>query len=230
MADRGSKGSFNNHKSYRGDGDGSRYRSSRRDEPQVDVQEGHARNLSRQTGAQQLQGEVRDEAQEDGEIRAPESLNKTRPSPAFQAEHDKTQKIGTDALSDPMEVEKGLQIIQSLVEKAPVLEDDKVMNMDEFRAVFLEHGIDMDATDDLPDVSDGEIEEMLKEQEEGDNIQGEVEVGNDAEEKVQVEGEVGKKNGSRKRLFKPTLGTAVSTKMRIANALASPRKRAPNKT
>ncbi|KAH0857569.1 hypothetical protein HID58_085830, partial [Brassica napus] len=165
---------------------------------------------------------VRDEAQEDGEIRAPESLNKTRPSPAFQAEHDKTQKIGTDALSDPMEVEKGLQIIQSLVEKAPVLEDDKVMNMDEFRAVFLEHGIDMDATDDLPDVSDGEIEEMLKEQEEGDNIQGEVEVGNDAEEKVQVEGEVGKKNGSRKRLFKPTLGTAVSTKMRIANALASP--------
>ncbi|CDY40474.1 BnaC09g14320D [Brassica napus] len=107
-----------------------------------------------------------------------------------------------------MEVEKGLQIIQSLVEKAPVLEDDKVMNMDEFRAVFLEHGIDMDATDDLPDVSDGEIEEMLKEQEEGDNIQGEVEVGNDAEEKVQVEGEVGKKNGSRKRLFKPTLGTA----------------------
>ncbi|CAN6857101.1 unnamed protein product [Brassica oleracea] len=129
-----------------------------------------------------------------------------------------------------MEVEKWLQIIQSLVEKAPVLEDDKVMNMDEFRAVFLEHEIDMDATDDLPDVSDGEIEEMLKEQEEGDNIQGEVEVGNDAEEKVQVEGEVGKKNGSRKRLFKPTLGTAVSTKMRIANALASPRKRAPNKT
>ena len=216
MADRGSKGSFNNHKSYRGDGDGSRYRSSRRDEPQVDVQEGHARNLSRQTGAQQLQGEVRDEAQEEGEIRAPESLNKTLPSPAFQAELDKTQTIGTEALSDPMEVEKGLQIIQSLVEKAPVLEDDKVMNMD--------------ATDDLPDFSDGEIEEMLKEQEEGDNIQGEVEVGNDAEEKVQVEGEVGKKNGSRKRLFKPTLGTAVSTKMRIANALASPHKRAPNKT
>ncbi|KAF3500907.1 hypothetical protein F2Q69_00041145 [Brassica cretica] len=160
MADRGSKGSFNNHKSYRGDGDGSRYRSSQREEPQVDVQEGHARTL---TGVQQFQGEVREEAQEDGGIRAPEVINKTLPSQAFQAELDKTQTIGTEAISDPMEVEKGLQIIQGLVEKPPVLEDDKVMNMDEFRAVFLEHGINMDAADDLPDVSEGEIEE-------GDNI------------------------------------------------------------
>lgn len=38
-------------------------------------------------------------------------------------------------------------------------------------------------------------------------------------------GEDIKKQGSRKRLFKPTVNTAVSTKMRMATALASPRKR-----
>ncbi|WZZ46992.1 hypothetical protein YC2023_043251 [Brassica napus] len=107
-----------------------------------------------------------------------------------------------------MEVEKGLQMIQGLVEKQPVLEDDKVMNMDEFRAVFLEHVIDLDAADSLPDVSDSELEEMMKEHEEGDNTQRELEIGTNAEEKEQVDEVTGKKHASRKRLLKASLGTA----------------------
>lgn len=71
---------------------------------------------------------------------------------------------------------------------------------------------------------------MLKEQEGGEPLQDESERGNNEEEKLQVEGEAGKKQGVRKRLLKPTLSTAASTKMRIANGLVSPRKRAPAKT
>jgi len=156
-------------------------------------------------------------------------IDKILPSQEFHERLVKTQTLGTEAISDPMEVEKGLQMIQGLVEKQPVLEDDKVMNMDEFRAVFLEHGIDLDAADSLPDVSDSELEEMMKEQEEGDNTQRELEIGTNAEEKEQVDEVTGKKHASRKRLLKASLGTAVSTKMRIASALASPRKRAPTK-
>ncbi|KAH0864002.1 hypothetical protein HID58_081213 [Brassica napus] len=166
----------------------------------------------------------------DGEIRDPVVIDKILPSQEFHERLVKTQTLGTEAISDPMEVEKGLQMIQGLVEKQPVLEDDKVMNMDEFRAVFLEHGIDLDAADSLPDVSDSELEEMMKEQEEGDNTQRELDIGTNAEEKEQVDEVTGKKHASRKRLLKASLGTAVSTKMRIASALASPRKRAPTKT
>ncbi|KAG2292963.1 hypothetical protein Bca52824_039632 [Brassica carinata] len=228
-ADRGNKGSSNGHKGYRGDGEGSRYKSSRRDETKVDTQEGHGRTLSGHTGAQQVHGTVRSEAKEDGEIRDPVVIDKILPSQEFHEQLVKTQTLGTEAISDLMEVEKGLQMIQGLVEKQPVLEDDKVMNMDEFRAVFLEHGIDLDAADSLPDVSDSELEEMMKEQEEGDNTQRELEIGTNAEKKEQVDEVTGKKHASRKRLLKASLGTAVSTKMRIASALASPRKRAPTK-
>lgn len=42
--------------------------------------------------------------------------------------------------------------------------------------------------------------------------------------------DVAKKQELRKRLFKPTSSTAGSTKMRVFNALASPRKRAGDKT
>ncbi|XP_033133672.1 uncharacterized protein LOC117127435 [Brassica rapa] len=229
-ADRGNKGFSNGHKGYRGDGEGSRYISSRRDETQVEAHEGHVRAVSGQTGALQVHDTVRSEAKEDGEISEPVVVDKTLPSQEFHEQLVKTQTLGTEAISDPMEVEKGLQMIQDLVEKQPVLEDDKVMNMDEFRAVFLEHGIDLDAADDLPDVSDSELEEMMKEQEEGDTTQREMDIGTNAEEKEQVDEATGKKHVSRKRQLKVPLGTAVSTKMRIASALASPRKRAPIKT
>ncbi|CDY58707.1 hypothetical protein HID58_047048 [Brassica napus] len=50
------------------------------------------------------------------------------------------------------------------------------------------------------------------------------------EEKGPGGGDAVKKQGLRKRLFKPMLSTAGSTKMRVFNALASPCKRAGAKT
>lgn len=104
--------------------------------------------------------------------------------------------------------------------------------MDEIRAVFLEHGVDMDAVDDLPECSEGEIEEALRELEQasGEETRKDGEVANVKDEKDMAEGDVGKKHRTRKSLFKPTISTAVSTKMRIAKALVSPRKRAAGKT
>ena len=114
-------------------------------------------------------------------------------------------------------------MIKSLVAEPPVLEEDKVMDMDECKAIFLEHGIDKDAADDLQDCSEGEFEEMLKEQEDGEAIQVGLEIGNSEEEKETVAGEAVKRQGTRKRLFKPS--TTGSTEMRIDYALVSPRKR-----
>ncbi|KAG2287325.1 hypothetical protein Bca52824_046929 [Brassica carinata] len=109
---------------------------------------------------------------------------------------------------------------ERLVENTTGVEEDRVMDMDEIRAVFLEHGIDMDAADDLQDGSNGEFEKAVLEleQENGENAH-----------KVTEDGELMKRQGTRKRLFKTTTGTAVSTKMRIASALVSPCKRGANK-
>ncbi|CAN6995473.1 unnamed protein product [Brassica oleracea var. botrytis] len=90
----------------------------------------------------------------------------------------------------------------------------------------------MDAVDDLPECSEGEMEEALRELEQasGEETRKDGEVANVEDEKDMAEGDVGKKHRTRKSLFKPTISTAVSTKMRIAKALVSPRKRAAGKT
>nr|VDC94558.1 unnamed protein product [Brassica oleracea] len=72
--------------------------------------------------------------------------------------------------------------------------------MDECRAICLEHGIDMDAAADLPDCSDGEFEEMLKEQDDEEAIPADLENENMEVEKAHVKGDV-KKQGTRKRLL-----------------------------
>ncbi|KAH0906312.1 hypothetical protein HID58_038139 [Brassica napus] len=104
------------------------------------------------------------------------------------------------------------------------------MEMDEVKAIFLEHEIDMDAADDLPDISEEEAEGMLmgQEQEEAPAHEGEAQVLVKADKDATAE-ELAKKQGTRKRLFKPKVATAGSTKMRIASALVSPRKRAAAK-
>lgn len=165
------------------------------------------------------------EAQEESEIKAAEVSNQQLPSQTFQEELAKTQATRTEVNSDPMDAESRLQVIQGMVGDTPALNEDKVMDMDEIREVFLANGIDMDAVDDLQECSEGEIEEAMRELERA----GEEDIQED-EALVPAEEELAKKHGTRKRLFKPTAGTAVSTKMRISSPLASPRKRTGAKT
>nr|VDC76304.1 unnamed protein product [Brassica rapa] len=89
----------------------------------------------------------------------------------------------------------------------------------------------MDAAD-LKECSEGEMEEALRELEQasGEENREVEEVTKVEDDKDMADGDVGKKNGSRKRLFEPTISTTASTKMRLAKALVSPRKRAVGKT
>ena len=118
--------------------------------------------------------------------------------------------------------------IQSLVlsDRAPEGEEEDVMEMDEFQAALLEHGLDAQAIDALPAVSEEELEEMIAGYEEDDQPQKAGEHANGAEEKNKEATEQAHKQGTRKRLFKPSINVAGSTKMRNAAALVSPRKRA----
>ncbi|KAG2280449.1 hypothetical protein Bca52824_051669 [Brassica carinata] len=189
------------------------------------------REESRMTGDQRSQRGSRVEAQEEGTITNAEGTDKHLPSQNFQEELARTQAAGTEVVSDPMDAENGLQDVQSLVENTTALEEDRVMDMDEIKAVFLEHGIDMDAADDLQDGSDGEFEKAVLEleQENGENVHIEEELATGDEEKLTEDGELAKRQGTRKRLFKTTIGTAASTKLRSASAMVSPRKRGASK-
>ncbi|XP_033137251.1 uncharacterized protein LOC108869592 isoform X1 [Brassica rapa] len=231
VAEKGNKGAFHNRGNYRGDGDGSRQRISRREEPRMTGQDGRLKATVGHTGDQRSQRGSRVEAQEEGEITNAEGTDKHLPSQNFQEELARTQATGTEVVSDPMDAENGLQMVQSLVENTTALEEDRVMDMDEIKAVFLEHGIDMDAADDLQDGSDGEFEKAVLEleQENGENVHAEEELATGEEEKLMEDGELAKRQGTRKRLFKTTIGTAASTKLRSASAMVSPRKRGASK-
>lgn len=139
-------------------------------------------------------------------------------SQQFQQELSNTQARGAEAISDPVDTEKGLQALKVLVEeKSDKVDDEYVMEMDEIKAVFLEHSIDMDEAGDLDDAAEEEMEEasMVKE-----------DVASLVETTVEVETERGrgteelaKQQGPRKSFFKPTGNAVGSNKMRIANAL-----------
>lgn len=137
----------------------------------------------------------------------------------------KTHATGTEAISDPVDAEEGLKKVQGLMEDQLTIGEDDVMEWDEIKANFWEHGIDMDAADDLQDFSEKDTEVAIIAQGQENQIQETEEQIVTEEEKGYVVGEGVKKQENRKRLCKTIASTAVSTKMRIANALASPRKR-----
>ncbi|KAG2255636.1 hypothetical protein Bca52824_074930 [Brassica carinata] len=198
------------------------------------VQERSSRGVSGPIGDQQLQrgSNVKAtenkavEAPEEGEIKVVEASNQQLPSQTFQEELAKTQAIGTEVISDPMDAESGLQVIQSLVGDSSTLNEDKVMDMDEIREVFLANGIDMDAVDELQECSEGEVEEAMRELDRAGNedIHEDEALVTAVDGKGMTDVEMAKQHGTRKRLFKPAAGTAVSTKMRMASVRASPRK------
>ena len=152
-------------------------------------------------------------------------------SKEFKAALAETQAAGLEVISDPVDGEEGLQKIQSLLEndRAPEGEEEDVMEMDEIQAALLEHGLDKNAIDALPAVSEEEMEEMIAGYEEEDQLQEAGEQANGADEKNKDATEQAKKQGTRKILFQPSINVEGSTKMRIAAGLVSPRKRAAAK-
>ncbi|KAJ4889448.1 Uncharacterized protein Rs2_29196 [Raphanus sativus] len=226
VADKGGKRGSGYKGSHRGEGEMTRHKTERRENQRPQDQ---TSNGSGRAGEQQNQVRLQEDTREEGEITTVGDDHLMPPSKGFQAQLEETQAMGTEMVSDPIDAEKGIQHLQGLMANQATLGDDDVMDWDEIRASCKAQGLDLDTADDLPDLSEEEIAEM--------NLLLEPEAkGTKTEElQVQAEGkgplleEEAKKQSTKKRLFKPPTNTAVSNKLRIAKALASPRKRAPAK-
>ncbi|KAF2562208.1 hypothetical protein F2Q70_00016285 [Brassica cretica] len=200
VPEKGSKRTSTYRGNYRGDGENSYRRPVRREEMRVGGQENQNHISSGRARVQEAQNETREEVCEDGEIKHAEEGLTITPSPELQEALTKTQAAGIEEISDPTEEEEGLQKIQGLLgNHVDDKEDGEVMEMDEIKAVFLEHGIDMDAADDLPDCSEEEAEGMLmgQEEEEASAHEGEAQVLVEADKDATAE-ELAKKHGTPK--------------------------------
>ncbi|KAJ4882179.1 Uncharacterized protein Rs2_39234 [Raphanus sativus] len=99
------------------------------------------------------------------------------------------------------------------------------MEWDEIKANCREQGFDLDEADDLPELTEEEMAVMNLEIEENAILAESEELLGNVEEIGQQTEEETKAQVTKKRLFKSTMTTAASNKMRSAKALASPRKR-----
>ncbi|KAJ4917546.1 Uncharacterized protein Rs2_03096 [Raphanus sativus] len=156
----------------------------------------------------------------------------TPPSQEFQDALSNTQAEGTEVISDPVDVDNGLNEVRGLTGDKDDLLEEELMDIDEMNAYLLEHGIDIDAENYDHEFSEEGLDEEIREQEVLTSILEEkAEVGNEKEAHL-VDKDMAKAEGTKKKGGKPAgsaASTAVSTKLRIANALRSPRKRAPAK-
>lgn len=108
------------------------------------------------------------------------------------------------------------------------------MEMGAINATLSEGGVDMEAEKEFQTLSEEEAERAdhaSQVQEELARTQGEEEVvSGDANIEIGTgAGDLELKQVSRKRLYKPSISTAGSTKMRMASALVSPRRKAAGK-
>lgn len=110
-----------------------------------------------------------------------------------------------------------------------MVEDEEVMELDEIRAYLLENGIDMDAENDDQNFPEEILEDDSMVQDEGNGITEKEDLCVNAKGSDLVAGDLAKAEGTRKRLFKPSMSTVGSTNMRLAAMLLSPRKRAAAK-
>ncbi|KAH0902229.1 hypothetical protein HID58_041732 [Brassica napus] len=165
-----------------------------------------SRPSSGQPRADQVQKIPPEEAREEGEIKNTGEDDTLLPSLEFQLELAKTHAGGTEVIVESTDEDKGLQLC----------------------------GVDMEAEEEFQTLSEEEVEQAehtSRAQEEQVRTQGEEEVvpGEADIEKGTWAGDLALKQGSRKRLFKPSINTAGSTKMRMASAHVSPRRKAAAK-
>ncbi|KAL0759064.1 hypothetical protein Bca101_075214 [Brassica carinata] len=141
---------------------------------------------------------------------------------------------GSEVIGEPTDEDKGLQMVRGMVEQRDDQIDDFEMEMDAMNATFEESGFDMEEEGEFKTFSEEEAEQAehaSRVQEEETRTQGEEELvpGETGLEKGTGAEDLASKQVSRKRLFKASTSTAGSNKMRMANALVSPRRKAAAK-
>ncbi|KAJ4885580.1 Uncharacterized protein Rs2_35673 [Raphanus sativus] len=213
VADRSNRKNVGAKGNNRGRVEEERYKSSRREDTKQIEQERNKTVSPRHMNAQQ---QLHEEAQEEGEIRNEVEVNGLPPSEGFKEALARTQAVGQEVVSDPIDTEKGLKQLHGLVEGQLKIGEDEVMDWD-----------DLEAVDDLPEPTAEELAATTLELEEhagSEDTEAQTVTEEATEQKFEEEA---MQNVTKKRLFKSTLSTAASSKMRNAKALASPRKRAP---
>ncbi|WZZ34705.1 hypothetical protein YC2023_018106 [Brassica napus] len=238
VAEKGHRRLYNNQGNYRGDGEGSRYKSGRREDARngnselgFGVQETRNGTSSGQSRTVQEQRGPPREDREEGEIKRNGEEDTRLPSREFQMELAKMQAEGTEVIVEPTNEERGLNMINGMVEKRDYTEEDLEMELEAINATLLENGDDMEEEEEFQTLSEEEAEQASRAQVLRQHaLEEEKMVSGEADEEKGTGPEVGEtKQGNRKRLFKPSISTAGSTKMRLASALVSPRKRAAAK-
>ncbi|KAH0867597.1 hypothetical protein HID58_074619 [Brassica napus] len=141
---------------------------------------------------------------------------------------------GSEVIGEPTDEDNGLQMVRGMVEQRDDQIDDFEMEMDAMNATFEESGFDMEEEREFKTFSEEEAveaEHASRVQEEETRTQGEEELvpGETGLEKGTGAEDLASKQVSRKRLFKASTSTAGSNKMRMANALVSPRRKAAAK-
>ncbi|KAG5400592.1 hypothetical protein IGI04_015199 [Brassica rapa subsp. trilocularis] len=237
VAEKGHRRPYNNQGNYRGDGEGSRYKPGRDDarndnsELGFGVQETRTGISSGQSGAVQEQRGPPKKDREEGEIKNNGEEDTRLPSREFQMELAKTQAEGTEVIVGTTDEERGLNMINGMVEKRDYTEEDLEMEIETINATLLENGDDMEEEEEFQTLSEEEAEQASRAQVLSEHaLEEEKMVNGEADGEKGTGPEVGAtKQGNRKRLYKPSISTAGSTKMRLASALLSPRKRAAAK-
>ncbi|KAH0907728.1 hypothetical protein HID58_039555 [Brassica napus] len=120
-----------------------------------------------------------------------------------------------------------INTVQGLMEKHDEPFDDIEMEIEAINAAMMASGVDLEAEEEFQTLSEEEFEQDSEAQIEKVLLQNAEEpVAGDAHINKELgTGEVATRQGHRKRLFKPNNSTAGSTKMRMASALLSPRKK-----
>ncbi|KAJ4885704.1 Uncharacterized protein Rs2_35797 [Raphanus sativus] len=238
------KGEQSNKRGYgnrgyaRGEDETSRYRSQSKGATYQSGYKGPSSGGIQRTEEIRANGGDGQHSREEGEIVTTEEHGTRGASKEFQKEILKTQAEGSEVVSDLVTVLEDTQLVQNLVDKQAGLSETEIMEWNEIRASLMEKGIDLDAPEDSKEMAEGELEDFNM-----DMVESEMRAfspGNDITE-VDTEQEItavdaepavkeaGKKQGTRKKVFKGMISTAGSSKMRLASALASPRKRGTSK-
>ncbi|KAH0879154.1 hypothetical protein HID58_066548 [Brassica napus] len=173
------------------------------------------------------QQDVPQVAREEGEITLNGDAAAALPSAEFQMELAKIQAEGSEVVVEAMEEERSLLAVQGMMEKHDETFDDIEMEIDAINATMMASGVDLEAEEEFQTLSEEEFEQASEAQVENVILQNAEEpVAGDANINTELGArEMAMRQSHRKRLFKPNSSTAGSTKMRMASALLSPRKK-----
>ncbi|KAL0647355.1 hypothetical protein Bca4012_045646 [Brassica carinata] len=160
-AERGSRKPPTHH-GYRGDGESSRYKNTRRDDGRNGVtgggvgdQEPRIKPSSEQSTDDQRQRVPGLEARE-GEIKSNGDDVAILPYEGFQLELAETQAEGSEVIMEASEAERSLIVLQGMMEKQDYMAEDIDMELEAISATILESDVELEAEEEFQTLSEEE--------------------------------------------------------------------------